>query len=125
MDNESNCDKRQKDRERERFDSDTRIFRAHAYTRSLSQTITQTLTPKHKENVCVFARAVCALLLLKGRAAAERVSLWAGYLGQTSACRFGKHQSKWLCSAVGSPANVCILTEDLLKALVFLASRAR
>ena len=116
---------RDKETERQRMDTDTRIFRAHEYTRSVSQTITQTLTPKHKQNVCVFARAVCALLLIKGRAAAERVSLWAGYLGQTSAFRFVKNQSKWLCSAVGSPANVCILTEDLLKALVFLASRAR
>jgi hypothetical protein len=112
MDNESNFDKRQRDKETERMDTDTRIFRAHEYTRSLSQTITQTLshpnTQEESVSVCVFARAVCALLLLKGRAAAERVSLWAGYLDQTSACRFGKHQSKWLCSAVGSPANVCM-----------------
>ena len=53
---------RDKETERER-DTDTRIFRAHEYTRSLSQTITQTLTSKHTRRmcvcVCVFARAVC------------------------------------------------------------------
>ena len=36
--------------------------------------------------------------VLKRRAAAERVSLWSGFLGQTSACRLDKHQSKWLCN---------------------------
>ena len=69
MDNEYNCDKRQRDRETERMDNDTRIFRAHEYTRSLTQTITQTLTPKHKKNVClcVCSRAPCVLCYcLKG-----------------------------------------------------------
>jgi hypothetical protein len=70
MDNESNCDKRQKDRERERFDSDTRIFRAHAYTRSLSQIIIQPLTPKHtrRMGVCfwAFAARACLRYCLKG-----------------------------------------------------------
>ena len=45
------------------------------------------------------------LLLLKRQADAERVSLWAGYLGQTSARRLGKRQSKCLCSAVGGLAS--------------------
>jgi hypothetical protein len=55
--------------ERERLDTDTRIFRGHEYTRSLSQTITQTLTPKHTRRmcVCVFARArVCLCCCSKG-----------------------------------------------------------
>ena len=81
MDNESNCDKRQRERENGQWYQD---FRAHEYTRSLSQTITQTLTPKHTRRmcvcVCVRARPCVLVLLLKGRAAAERVSLWQGTL---------------------------------------------
>jgi hypothetical protein len=70
MDNEFNRDKRQRDRERERLDSDTRIFRAHAYTRSLSHPITQTLTPKHTRRmgvcVCAFTVLACLCYCLKG-----------------------------------------------------------
>jgi hypothetical protein len=51
------------------------------------------------ECVCV------CVLLLKRRAAGEHVHLWVGFLGQTAACRLGKHQSKWLCSDVDSPAT--------------------
>ena len=47
---------------------------------------------------CVCLRVCVRALLLTRRAAAERVSLWAGFLGQTSACGLDKHQSKWLCS---------------------------
>jgi hypothetical protein len=43
--------------------------------------------------------------ITKRRAAAERVSLSAGFSGQKGACRLGKQQSKWLCSALGSPAT--------------------
>jgi len=39
------------------------------------------------------------------RAAGEHVNLWAGFLGQTAACRLGKHQNKWLCSDVDSSAT--------------------
>ncbi len=35
----------------------------------------------------------------------ERVSLSAGFPGQKAACRLGKQQSMWLCSALGSPAT--------------------
>ena len=38
--------------------------------------------------------------LTKRRAAAERVSLSAGFPGQKAACRLGKQQSKLLCSAL-------------------------
>jgi hypothetical protein len=34
-----------------------------------------------------------------------RVSLSAGLPGQKAACRLTKQQSKWLCSALGSPAT--------------------
>ena len=63
--------------------------------------------------VCVRARPSVLMLLRRKRAAAERVSLWAGYLDQTSAHRFGKHQIKWLCSAVGSAATARPLQERL------------
>ena len=109
MDNESNCDKRQRDRENGQWYQDFSCTWIHELTFSNNHTNSHPQT--HKKNVClcVCSRAPCVLvLLLKGRAAAERVSLWAGYLDQTSACRFGKHQRKWLCSAVGSSANVCM-----------------
>ncbi len=106
MDNESKCDERQRDRENGQWYQDFSYTWIHALTFSKNHTNSHTQT--HKKNVCVCSRAPCVLvLLLKGRAAAEHVSLWAGYLEHTSACRFGKHQSKCLCSAVGSPANVC------------------
>ena len=108
------CDKRQRDRERERLDTDTRIFRAHVYTRSLSQTITHTLTPKHTRRMCacLCARArVCLCYFLKGEQPPSASVYW--YLDQTSACRLGKHQSKWLCSAVSSPATARPLQDRL------------
>ena len=64
---------------------------------------------RHTQCVCV-----CVCYCYKRRAAGERVSLLAGFLGQTTACRLGKHQSKWLCSAVGS------LTSDVHQRLVHL-----
>ena len=66
---------------------------------------------QQKDNVCV-CEYVCVCYCLR-RAAAERFSLWTGYLDQTSACRFGKHQSKWLCSAVGSPTTARPLQDRL------------
>jgi hypothetical protein len=105
--------KRDKETERERestlipgffVDISTRahfLKQSHKQSHKLSHPNTQ------DECVCVCVRArPCVLVLLRRkRAAAERVNLWAGYLDQTSARRFGKHQSKWLCSAVGSPAT--------------------
>ena len=56
----------QRQRVRERFDHDTRIFRTNVHRCSLSHTIKHTLTPyRHRRRV----------LLLKRRAAAERVRL--------------------------------------------------
>ena len=52
----------------------------------------------------VVTQRVCVLLLMR-QAAADRVSSWAGFPGQTTARRLDKHQCKWLCSAVGSPAT--------------------
>jgi hypothetical protein len=78
---------------RERLDTDTRIFRAHVETRSLCHNIKKHFhtTQTHK-NVCDCSECVCVCVrLLKKRAAAERVSLWAGLMGQTAACIFGKH----------------------------------
>ncbi len=110
MDNESNCDKRQRDRETERTLTLMPGFfvhmNTHAHFLKQSHKLSHPNTQEEGVCVCVRARPCVLVLLLKGRAAAERVSLWAGYLDQTSACRFGKHQSKWLCSAVGPPANV-------------------
>jgi hypothetical protein len=58
----------QRQRVRERFDRDTRIFRTHVHRCSLSHTIKHTLTPhRHRRRECV--------LLLIRRAAAERVRL--------------------------------------------------
>jgi hypothetical protein len=106
------CDKRQRDRERERVDTDTRIFRVHVYTRSLFQTITHTLTPKHTRQMCVCLCArVCLSYFLKGEQPPSASVYW--YLDQTSACRLAKHQSKWLCSAVSSPATARPLQDRL------------
>ena len=63
--------------------------------------------------VCVRARPCVLVLLLRRRAAAERVSLWAGFPGQTAACRLGKRQSKWLCGTVASPATAGPLPDRL------------
>ena len=100
--------KRDKETERERIHTDTRFFvdiisRAHFLKQS--HKLSHPNTQDEGVCVCVLARPCVLVLLLRRRAAAERVSLWAGYLDQTSACRFGKHQSKWLCSAVGSPTS--------------------
>ncbi len=54
---------------------------------------------------CVSVRVNVRLLLLKRQADTERVSLWSGYLGQTSALRLGKRQIKYLCRAVGGLAS--------------------
>jgi hypothetical protein len=98
---------RDKETERERESTLIPGFFVDISTRA--HFLKQTLTPKHTRRmcvcVCVRARPCVLVLLLRKRAAAERVSLWAGYLDQTSARRFGKHQSKWLCSALGSPAT--------------------
>ena len=62
---------------------------------------------RRAENVCV------CVSFLERRAAAERVSLWTGFPGQTAACRLGKRQSKWLCGALGSPATAGPLPDRL------------
>jgi hypothetical protein len=43
---------------------------------------------------------VCEFVL-KRRAAAERVSLWSGFLGQTAACRLGKHKKQEVVQRCG------------------------
>ena len=96
-----------RERDRERLGTDTRIFRAHVNTRSLSHTI------QHTRRMFVIVCVCASVLLLKRRAAAERVSLFTVFLHQTAACRLGKHQSKWLCSAVGSPATAGPLQDRL------------
>ena len=62
--------------------------------------------------VCVLSVCV-SVFLPKKQAASERVSLWAGFLGETAACSLGKHQSEWLCSSVSSPATASPLQDRL------------
>ena len=64
--------------------------------------------------MCVLCVCVCVcVLLLERRAVAECVSLWAAFLGRTATCRLGKHQSKWLCRAAGSPVTARQLQDHL------------
>ncbi len=56
-------------RDRERLDTDTRIFRAHAWTRSLFHTIKDTLAQhKHRRRMCVYVCVCvwCVCYCLKG-----------------------------------------------------------
>ena len=111
------CDKRRTDRERD----STLIpgFVEHMHERAHFLKPSHTLSHPNTRRMCVWvcvcvcARPCVLVLWLKRRSAAERVRLWAGYLGQTSARRLGKHQSEWLCSAVGSPATARPLQDRL------------
>ena len=100
-------------------------FFVHMNTRAeFSETITQTFTPKHTRRMClcVCSRALCVLvLLLKGRAAAERVSLWAPYIR----VQIRETSKQVLMQRCGLTSECLYVGEDLLKALVFLARRAR
>ena len=72
----------------------------HAFCFSHHQRHSRT-TQTPKENVCV---CVVCVLLLKRRAVAERVSLWAAFLGRTATCRLGQHEA--------SGVQRCGLTSD-------------
>ena len=54
-------------------------------------------TTQTQKEMCV---CVCECVL-KRRAAAERVSLWSGFLGQTAACRLGKHKKQEVVQRCG------------------------
>ena len=65
MDNESNCDKRQRDRETENghWYQDFSCTWIHALTFSNNHTNSHTQTHTQEKCVCVFARAVCACVI--------------------------------------------------------------
>jgi hypothetical protein len=54
-----------------------------------------------------------AIYCLRSEQPPERVSLWVGLMGQTTACIFVKHQRKWLCSAAVSPVTGRTLQDHL------------